>query len=102
MKIKKFGSLVVLSTGILVLSGVNSANAQTPYGSVKDQFKNAVSHGAPTTGLTKSKSLQPALKSTVRKNLTGNVYYEAEPNDTIYEANLLNQGDVVVGTSNND
>jgi hypothetical protein len=100
-KLKKIGSLVALSTGLLVLGGVN-AHAQTPYDSIKEQFKNAESHGAATSGLTKSNSFQPVLKSTVRKDLTGNVYYESEPNDYIYDANLLNRGDVVVGTSDND
>jgi len=99
-KIKKIGSVVALSTGLLALGCVN-AHAQTPYDSVKDQFKHAETHGDPTTGLIKPHSSNPVLKSTVKKDLTGNVYYEFEPNDTIYQANLLNRGDIVVGASDN-
>jgi hypothetical protein len=101
-KLKKIGSLVALSTGLLVLGGVN-AHAESPYDSLKSQALKEKSSVVQKLSPSEFSKINPLVRnkkldSTKRYDLTGNVFYESEPNNDITTANYLNRGDMVIGT----
>jgi hypothetical protein len=121
MNLKKISSILALSSGILLLGGVN-AKAASSYDSFKGQVVKEKAHvqvekvsGFDSSKLERllksqqSRDLLKSQKSGISKSnkfnngystqeLTGNSIYEVEPNDYVTEADYLPQGDIILGT----
>ena len=121
MNLKKISSILALSSGILLLGGLN-AKAASSYDSFKGEiFKekahvqvekvNGFEHSklerllksqqsrdllkSQQSGVSKSQKLSNGYST---QDLTGNSIYEVEPNDYVTEADYLPQGDIILGT----
>ncbi|MFJ5718193.1 Ig-like domain-containing protein [Neobacillus sp. NPDC093127] len=106
MKLKKVYSFLLLSL-VILLTGGYAVHAETPYDSEKANFEKVKAQsvqGKKIEGfenLKISKLLKAKItpqKGYSTKALDGNTFYETEPNNYAYQANILNRGDIVLGT----
>ncbi|MGG1400184.1 Ig-like domain-containing protein [Bacillus salipaludis] len=105
IEFKKIGSLIAFLTMLII--GGQLAKAETPYDSLKGQIEKDKGHSVQVHSIDglENSQIDRILKSQIRNRsdyktqaLTGNTYYESEPNNYIYNANILNRGDMVLGT----